>query len=94
MQEWTEIIRILTNMLPGRIAIRHGCKGPNFSIASACSSGNHAIGESLKIIQSGQADVMVAGGEVFSQICIRRSCRSTKPGGSTISSFVVALVGA
>jgi 3-oxoacyl-[acyl-carrier-protein] synthase II len=56
------IPQTLTNMLPGRIAIRHGCKGPNFSIASACSSGNHAIGESLKIIQSGEADVMVAGG--------------------------------
>ncbi len=50
------IPQTLTNMLPGRIAIRHGCKGPNFSIASACSSGNHALGESLKIIQSGEAE--------------------------------------
>ncbi len=53
---------IVCNLAPGHISIRYGFKGSNFSIASACASGTHAIGESFKMIQRGQADVMVTGG--------------------------------
>jgi 3-oxoacyl-[acyl-carrier-protein] synthase II len=53
---------IIVNLAPGQISIRHGCKGPNFAHVSACSTGAHAIGEAMRTIQHGEADVMIAGG--------------------------------
>jgi len=56
------IPQMIVNILSGYVAIRYGFKGPNFSVTSACASGTHSIGESMRIIQYGDADVMVAGG--------------------------------
>ncbi len=56
------IPQMIVNILSGYISIKYGLKGPNFSVTSACASGTHSIGESLRIIQYGDADVMIAGG--------------------------------
>ena len=56
------IPQMITNILSGRIAIEYGMKGPNFCVVSACASATHSIGECLRIIQSGDADVMISGG--------------------------------
>lgn len=53
---------VIINLAPGQISIRHACKGPNMGIVSACSSGTHAIGEAIRVIERGDADVMIAGG--------------------------------
>jgi 3-oxoacyl-[acyl-carrier-protein] synthase II len=53
---------MITNIVAGHVAIQYGLKGPNFCVTSACASGTHSIGEALRIIQHGEADVMVAGG--------------------------------
>jgi len=53
---------LISDITPGRIAIIHGYKGPNYSVVSACSTSNHAIGDSLHEIQRGAADVMITGG--------------------------------
>jgi 3-oxoacyl-[acyl-carrier-protein] synthase II len=52
----------LVNMASGYIAIKLGVKGPCLDVSSACATGTHAIGEAMKMIQRGDADVMVAGG--------------------------------
>lgn len=52
----------IINMLPGQLTIMKGIKGPNFSAVSACASANHAFGMAMRMIQYGDADVMVAGG--------------------------------
>ena len=52
----------IINMPSGYISIKYNLKGPSYSTVSACASGAHAIGESLRLIQHGQADVMVTGG--------------------------------
>lgn len=52
----------IINMLPGQISILKGIKGPNFSAVSACATSNHSIGTAMRLIQYGDADVMVAGG--------------------------------
>jgi 3-oxoacyl-[acyl-carrier-protein] synthase II len=53
---------LIANEAPGHVAIQFGIKGPNLCIVTACATGAHSIGESLRIIQYGDADVMVAGG--------------------------------
>jgi len=53
---------LIANEAPGHIAIQYGMKGPNLSIVTACATGSHSIGEASRIIQYGDADVMVAGG--------------------------------
>ncbi len=53
---------LITDIASAQIAIKYGFSGPNFSISTACASGNHSIGEAFKIIQRGDAEVMVAGG--------------------------------
>lgn len=56
------IPQMITNILSGYVSIRYGFQGPNFCVTSACASGTHSIGEAMRIIQYGDADVMVAGG--------------------------------
>ena len=53
---------MIVDMAPGLISIRHNLKGPNFATVSACASGAHAIGEAFRMVQKGDADVMLAGG--------------------------------
>ncbi len=53
---------LISNMVGGLVAIDLGARGPNFGVVSACATATHAIGESLRIIRSGEADVMVCGG--------------------------------
>jgi 3-oxoacyl-[acyl-carrier-protein] synthase II len=52
----------IINMLPGQLSIMRGIKGPNFSAVSACATSNHSIGVAMRLIQHGDADVMIAGG--------------------------------
>lgn len=53
---------LIANEAPGHIAIQYGFKGPNLCIVTACATGAHSIGEAVRIIQYGDADVMIAGG--------------------------------
>ena len=53
---------LISNMCSGLVAIELGARGPNFGVVSACSTSTHAIGESLRMIRGGEADVMVCGG--------------------------------
>lgn len=53
---------LIANLAPGHIAMQHGIKGPNLCIVTACATGSHSIGNAHRIIQYGDADVMVAGG--------------------------------
>lgn len=52
----------IINMISGNLSIMHGLKGPNIAIVTACSTGTHSIGDAARIIEYGDADVMVAGG--------------------------------
>ncbi len=52
----------IINMISGNLSIMHGLKGPNLAIVTACSTATHSIGDAARIIEYGDADVMVAGG--------------------------------
>jgi len=52
----------IVNLASGQVSIRHNAKGPNSATATACSAGAHAIGDSFKIIQRGDAEAMICGG--------------------------------
>jgi len=52
----------IINMISGNLSVMYGLKGPNLSMVSACTTGTHCIGESARIIEYGDADVMIAGG--------------------------------
>ncbi|MEO5359606.1 MAG: beta-ketoacyl-ACP synthase II [Nitrospirota bacterium] len=53
---------LIINLAAGNVSLRYGAKGPNSAVATACASGNHAIGDAYKIIKRGEADAMIAGG--------------------------------
>lgn len=53
---------LISNMASGVVAIEVGAKGPNYGIVSACATASHAIGDSIRMLRAGEADVMLAGG--------------------------------
>ena len=53
---------MISDMAAGQVSIQFGLRGPNFCTVSACASGAHAIGEALRLIRSGDADMIIAGG--------------------------------
>jgi 3-oxoacyl-[acyl-carrier-protein] synthase II len=53
---------LIVNEASGQVAMIHGFKGPNSCVTTACASGSHAIGDAMRIIQRGDADIMLAGG--------------------------------
>ena len=55
----------IINMLPGQLSILKGIRGPNFAAVSACATANHSIGMAMRLIQYGDADVMIVGGAEY-----------------------------
>jgi 3-oxoacyl-[acyl-carrier-protein] synthase II len=79
---------LIINLASGQIAIRHGLKGPNSAVVTACATGTHALGDAFKIITRGDADGMICGGaeSVITPMgvggfCAMRalSCRNDEP---------------
>ena len=66
------ILQSAPNILAGQLAIQLDARGPNMSVASACATSGHALGESLRMIQRGDVDVMIAGGSeaVITQVAV------------------------
>jgi 3-oxoacyl-[acyl-carrier-protein] synthase II len=69
---------MIVNMAGGDIAIAYGFRGPSYAASSACASSNHAIGASLRHLQSGEADLMVCGGAEapITPLCVAGFCRA------------------
>jgi 3-oxoacyl-[acyl-carrier-protein] synthase II len=63
---------VIINLASGQVAIRLGAKGPNSCAVTACATGNHCIGDAYRLIQRGDADVMVAGGaeSAITPLCV------------------------
>ena len=63
---------MIGNMVPGLISVHFGTRGPNSSLATACAAGTHAVGNSVRLIQSGTVDAMITGGTeaVISPSCV------------------------
>lgn len=61
---------MISDSAPGMLAIRVGARGPNMAIATACASGNNAIGDAVETIRRGSADVMIAGGSEASLVSL------------------------
>lgn len=59
------LISSIANLASGQVSIRYGLKGPNLACVTACAASTHSIGDSFKIIQRGDADIMVAGGSEY-----------------------------
>lgn len=81
--------KFLTNLAAGQIAIHYKIKGPNLTVTTACASGTDAVGAAMHMLQTGEADVVIAGGSesLFCQLmlaglCSARalSCRNDQPG--------------
>ncbi len=79
---------LIANMASGYISIEFGLKGPNTTLVTACATGTHSVGEAFRVIQRGEADVMVAGGSeaaftpmAFAGFCAMRalSTRNDEP---------------
>ena len=64
--------KMISDMASGHLSIRHGLKGPNFGVVSACATGCHSIGEAFHVIRRDDADVMLAGGTeaAVQELCI------------------------
>jgi 3-oxoacyl-[acyl-carrier-protein] synthase II len=56
----------IINMISGNLSIKYGLKGPNFAIVTACTTGTHNIGDASRLIEYGDADMMIAGGAEMS----------------------------
>ncbi len=63
---------LIANLASGQVSIQTGAKGPNSCVVTACATGTHSIGEAARLIQYGDADVMIAGGteSVITPLCI------------------------
>jgi 3-oxoacyl-[acyl-carrier-protein] synthase II len=59
----------IINMISGQLSIMHGLQGPNLAVVTACTTANHSIGEAGRLIEYGDADVMIAGG---AEACVSR----------------------
>ncbi len=53
---------LIINMASGMVSMRYGLQGPNTSVVTACATGNHSIGDAMRLIQNNKADIMIAGG--------------------------------
>lgn len=83
---------MISNMAAGQVSIYLGAKGPNTNVCTACASGTHSIGDAFKIIQRGDADIMVAGGSEapitalsFSGFCNMKAMSTRNDGPKTSS---------
>src|SRR5262249_31784844 len=67
---------LIVNMASGQLSMRYRLKGPNSAVITACATGNHAIGDAFKIIQRGDADLMLAGGSeaIIVELCVAGFC--------------------